>query len=312
MVPASDPAMTEQPILSFRAVAKQYPKGPTALRDISLDLPRGAVAGLIGRNGSGKTTFMHSAIGLLVPTAGEIHTFGVRADRLVDAEMARLGCVYQEATYLEWMSVGEQLDFVASFHRQWDTARVERLVRVLQLDRKARIARLPPGDLQKLSLVLAVAHHPELLLLDEPVSALDPIARGEMLAFLMELLREDGCTIVVSSHVLRDIEAIVDHIVCLDAGDLLAAGPLEDVLERFEEWTLESATGKLPGVGAVPVGVIEARGEGRQARWVVDLRQRASLESQVSGQFGAVVNGRRALNLERAYPVLLRAEGRMA
>lgn len=301
--------MTDAPILSFQQVSKRYPKGPTALREVSFDLPAGAVAGLIGRNGSGKTTLLNAAVGLIVPTAGEVRTFDQPADRLTDAHRARLGCVYQEATYLEWMSVAEQLAFVASFFPRWDTDRVERLLKVLQLDRKARIARLTPGDQQKLSLVIAVAHHPELLLLDEPVSSLDPIARAEMLAFMIELLREDGCTIVISSHVLRDIETIVDHVICLESGARLVAEPLDVFLERYEEWILESPDGRLPN-GAVPAGVVESQGSGRQARWVVSTDRRNELESALGRDFAARLVTCRPLNLERAYPILLKHHGR--
>ena len=132
--------------------------------------------------------------------------------------MIRIGFVPQEIRLIDWMTVEQHLSYVASFYPRWDGERQARLLRELELDTASTVGALSSGNVQKLAVILACCHHPELLVLDEPVSDLDPIARGgRLLEFLLELLREDETTIVVSSHVLRDVEKIVDHgCVCLD------------------------------------------------------------------------------------------------
>ena len=217
-----------------------------ALDDISLAVAERRVVGLIGRNGSGKTTLLHHLLGLLQPTTGSCTTLNRDSAALGSDELSRIGAVYQEYRFLEWMTVHQHLQYVASFYKNWDTDRRDRLLAELELDAAARVATLSPGDVQKMGLILAVCHHPDLLLLDEPVSALDPIARQRLLEFFLDLLHEDECTIVISSHILRDIEQIVDWIVCLDAGRIAVSAGLDELQGRFAEWVVTSKNGALP------------------------------------------------------------------
>ena len=149
----------------------------TALDGLTLDMSPGHMIGLIGRNGSGKTTLIEHLVGLLLPTAGSCRTLGCDAAALGAEELSRMGVVHQEARYIEWMSVRQHLRYVASFYVNWDRGREERLLEQLDLNPKAKIVHLSTGDAQKLGIILAVCHHPDLLLLDEPAAALDPIAR---------------------------------------------------------------------------------------------------------------------------------------
>ncbi len=218
----------------------------TALSDVSLALPCGRIAGLIGRNGSGKTTLLRHVVGLALPTSGECRTLGCPTPELGAAELGRIGFVHQESRFLPWMSVRQLLAYAASFHEAWDREREERLLAELELDPGARVSSLSPGNVQKLAILLAVCHHPQLLLLDEPVSALDPIARESMLSFLLEMVACDELTLVVSSHVLRDVERVVDWIICLDGGRLVENAPLSDLQERYAEWRVTPTDGDLP------------------------------------------------------------------
>ena len=177
--------------LELEHVTKLY-GNVTALDDISLTVPAQRVVGLIGRNGSGKTTLLHHLVGLLLPTSGSCVTLEKNAAALGADELSRIGVVYQENRFLEWMTVSQHLQYVSSFYTSWDTDRQDRLLAELELKTDVRIATLSPGDVQKMGLILAVCHHPELLLLDEPVSALDPIARQRLLEFLLDLLHEDA------------------------------------------------------------------------------------------------------------------------
>lgn len=275
----------------------------TALAGIDLALPRGVVVGLIGKNGSGKTTLLRSALGLCLPDAGQAVTLGRATSALGPQELARIGAVHQENRLFGWMTVERHLEYVAGFYGRWDVQRQTRLLERLELDPRERVDRLTPGGVQKLALVIAVCHHPELLLLDEPVSALDPIARAETLAFLLELLQEDGSTIVVSSHVLHDVERVVDWIVCLDRGRRIESAPLEELQERYAEWNVVSRNAGLP-VRFVEPFVLEQKSDGRQARLVV--RDAASVVDEFSARHHAEI-APRALGLERIFPLLLRA-----
>ena len=207
----------------LEGVGKSF--GPVqALDAVSLRSEPGRVLGLVGRNGSGKTTLLRLLCGLTLPTRGSCRVLGRASQDLGPGELARIGVVHQESRFLPWMRVGQHLEYVATFYAGWDTARERRLVDELELDRRARIGTLSPGNVQKLALVSAMAHGPELLLLDEPVSALDPLAREAMLGALLELIQREETTVVVSSHVLRDLERIVDSVVCLDRGRVVVDG----------------------------------------------------------------------------------------
>ncbi len=230
----------------------------TALDDVTLALPRGSIVGLIGRNGAGKTTLLRHLTGLLLPTSGQVTVLGCPAEQLGEAELNRIGAVDQEGDLLEWMTVEQHVRYVAAFYRNWDRALEEELIGLLELDRKSKISALSGGDRQKVSLVIAVGHRPELLLLDEPISALDPIVRERTLDFLLDLLRESGTTIVISSHILRDVEKIVDRIVCLNEGRLVEVGPLDEIQERHAEWIVTSTAASIgPGQSHLPERFIE-------------------------------------------------------
>ena len=215
-----------------RELTKQF-GDVTALNGISLSVPKRSIVGLIGKNGSGKTTLIRHLIGLYLPTSGACITLGCAIEDLGPGELSRIGVVHQECRFLDWMKVDQHLRYVASFYEHWDRDLEQRLLRDLELDSSARVGTLSPGNVQKLAIILAVCHHPDLLILDEPVSGLDPIAREQLLQFLLELLRQDANTIVVSSHILRDIEKIVDRIICLDEGRVKADASLDDLQDRY-------------------------------------------------------------------------------
>lgn len=212
-----------------------------ALDDVTLSIPERSIVGLIGRNGSGKTTLLHHVVGLQLPSSGRCTTLGHPAETLEAEQLAKIGVVWQEGRFLDWMTVDKHLRYVASFYQNWDRDREQRLLGELELDPKARVGTLSPGNAQKLGIILAVCHHPRLLLLDEPMSALDPISREQVLAFLLELLHEDEATTVISSHVMRDIESIVERIVCLDHGRVSVDSSLDDLQDRYCEWQVTSA-----------------------------------------------------------------------
>ena len=278
----------------------------TALRSLSLTIPSGRIVGLLGRNGAGKTTLLNLACGLLLPTSGSCLTLGRSVADLDTPELTRLGVVLQEARFLEWMTVAQHLEFTAAFYPAWDRTREKRLLADLQLDAARKIAQLSTGDRQKLGIILGVCHHPELLLLDEPISALDPIARSQMLGFLIDLIREDGATIVISSHLLADVEKIIDWVVCLEAGELTTNAAFDELQESYAEWIVTSSNGRLPASFAEPF-VLTHTGDARCAR----LRVRTTDGSE-SGRFAAHHQAEveiRRLNLDEMFPLLIQSRG---
>ncbi len=272
-----------------------------ALDDVTLGAPAGSVIGLVGRNGSGKTTLLHTVVGLLLPDGGTCTTLGRPVAELGPNELGRIGMVHQENRFLAWMRVRQHLRYVASFYASWDSKLERRLLGELELDERARIATMSPGNQQKLALVLAVCHRPRLLLLDEPVSALDPLAREALLALLLELVREGDTTIVVSSHVLRDIERVVDRVVCLDAGQVVADAELDVLKETYAEWRVTSRNGSLPARFAES-WILEQEVESHQARLAVCAadEHRAAFAARWHAEVEV-----HPLNLERIFPLLL-------
>ncbi len=276
-----------------------------ALDGVTVAVPRGSIVGLVGKNGSGKTTLLRHLVGLYLPTSGSSVTLGRPSGELGQAELVRIGAVPQENRFLDWMDVAQHIRYVASFYPRWDQEREARLLEDLELRPDAQVGALSPGNVQKLALVLAAGHHPELLVLDEPVSALDPIARGKLLAFLLELLREDEATILISSHVLRDIEQVVDRVICLDEGRLRVSAALDDLKERYAEWRLYARAGaELPRHFPEPF-VLRQEVNGRQASLLV---RRGEAELAAFQERYPVEVESRALNLERMFPLLIEEE----
>jgi ABC-2 type transport system ATP-binding protein len=274
----------------------------TALDHVDLQLRRPSIVGLLGRNGSGKTTLIRHLMGLQLPSEGSVTTWGRSGAELGHEELVHIGYVPQEIRLLDWMTVEQHLNYVSCFYPQWDRERERRLLDELELDSSSAVGALSTGNLQKLAILLAVCHHPQLLVLDEPVSDLDPIVRRKLLEFLLELLREDEATILVSSHVLRDVEKIVDWVICLDRGRIVTDAALDELKELYSEWLVVSNNGELPERFSEPF-VLAQEISGRQARLLV--KQGASQIDEFRAAHGVEVTGR-PLNLEEMFPVLVR------
>jgi ABC-2 type transport system ATP-binding protein len=290
------------PLITNNLTKRFGPDGQKALNSLSLEIPEGRVVGLLGRNGAGKSTVLHTACGLLLPTEGSCFTLGRPCGELDTPELSQLGFVAQSGRFLEWMTVAQQLAFHASFYPNWDKARETRLLTELELDLSRKIIQLSPGDQQKLGIILGACHHPRLLLLDEPISALDPIVRSRLIEFLIDLVREDGSTIVISSHILADVEKIVDWIVCLDHGELAVSAPFDELQENFAEWIVTSASGKLPARFVEP-WILMQEGDAQQARLRVRVPDSAT-ENRFAATHAATV-AQRQLNPEQLFPLLV-------
>ncbi|MEO7647854.1 MAG: ABC transporter ATP-binding protein [Gemmatimonadaceae bacterium] len=251
-------------VFQLRSVTKRFGR-TIGLDGVSYSAPPQSVIGLIGKNGSGKTTLLRHVTGLYLPTSGECETFGTPSGELDRAGLSRIGVVNQHDTFLPWMRVRQLLRYVSSFYASWDRDLERHLISTLELDDSARVGAMSPGSTQKLALVVATCHRPELLLLDEPLSDLDPIARQDVLKMLLDYFRQGSATIVISSHMLHDIERVADRIVCLDRGRIVADAALDDLKESFGEWWVTSEAGELPARFSDPF-VVSSTGNRYQAR----------------------------------------------
>jgi len=273
----------------------------TALDRIDLKIRRPSIVGLLGKNGSGKTTLIQHLMGLQLPDEGSVTTLDRFSAKLGHNELIHVGYVPQEIRLLDWMTVEQHVRYVSCFYPKWDGKREQRLLEELELDASKVVGTLSTGNLQKLAIILAVCHHPDFLVLDEPVSDLDPIVRGKLLEFLLELLREDEAAILVSSHVLRDVEKIVDWVICLDEGHVVTDAGLDELKERYAEWRVVSNNGDLPPRFTEPF-VLSQEVSGRQARLLV---RHAGPELEAFCETHGVEVTGRPLNLEEMFPVLV-------
>jgi len=211
-------------------VGKRY-RHRWALRDCSLALREGGIVGLVGANGAGKTTLLQLLVGLLEPSEGSIRVFGEPPSAGPDA-LARVGFLAQDAPVYTSLSVGDHLRLGRELNPGWDDGFARRRIGCLGLDLGVRAGRLSGGQRSQLALTLAMAKRPQLLVLDEPMASLDPLARREFLADLMELVAEQRPTVVLSSHSLADVERVCDHLVVLAQGQVRVAGAVDDLLDE--------------------------------------------------------------------------------
>lgn len=276
-----------------------------ALMGVTTAGASGAIIGLIGRNGSGKSTLLRLVAGLYLPDAGRVTTLGAASASLGARELARIGFADQHAAPLRWMTGEQLLRYVSTFYASWDRELERRLVRELELNVTQRVYAMSPGNVQKLAVIAATSHRPELLLLDEPLSDLDPLARRGVLQVLLERFSSEGMTMVISSHLLGDIEPVVNRIICLDAGRVAADEELDALHEQFGEWIVTSPAGRLPQAFAEPY-VLAAHGDAHRARLLVRDAGRYIDDFAAVHDASVAV---RPVNLDTIFPLLLARGG---
>jgi ABC-2 type transport system ATP-binding protein len=215
-------------VIEAHGLGKRYGRR-WALTDCALEIPAGQVVGLVGPNGAGKTTLLHLAVGLLQPSSGSIAVLGGRPGD-GPGQLGRVGFVAQDAPTYANLSVGDHLRLGGWTNRGWDRQLATQRIEQLGLDSKQKAGKLSGGQRAQLALTLAVAKRPDLLILDEPVASLDPLARREFLQSLMEVVAEDGVSVVLSSHLVADLERVCDYLVVLVSSRVQVAGEIETLL----------------------------------------------------------------------------------
>jgi ABC-2 type transport system ATP-binding protein len=230
--------------LSASRLCKRF-GSKTVLDGIDFQLGEGQVLGLIGRNGAGKSTLIRCLLGLIEQDGGECRVFGEPSETLGDEAKARLAYVPQQPNALGWLRTGDMLDFVRRFYPRWDQALAGSLMARWELDPVQRIDELSPGERQRLALIRALATRPELLVLDEPAAALDPVARRDLLREIAMLASDNGATVLFSTHILSDLERVASHVAFVDRGRLLVEGELDGMKERYASVQLPPALAAL-------------------------------------------------------------------
>jgi ABC-2 type transport system ATP-binding protein len=255
-------------VLETAGLSKRYGRR-WALSDCTLEIPPGHVVGIVGPNGAGKTTLLHLAVGVLSPTSGSILVLGDRPARGA-AQLARVGFVSQETPVYAGLSVADHLRFGAWLNPSWDQHLAEQRIEQLGLDPAQAAGKLSGGQRAQLALTLAIAKRPELLVLDEPVASLDPLARREFLQHLMESVAEDGLSVVLSSHLVSDVERVCDYLIVLVSSRVQVAGEMEDLLASHLR-----LTGPRRDLETLPANqeVIEANHTDRQSTLIVRTDQ---------------------------------------
>jgi ABC-2 type transport system ATP-binding protein len=222
-------------VLRAEGLGKSYGR-LWALSDCTLDVPAGRVVGLVGPNGAGKTTLLNLAVGMLTPTSGTIEVLGGRPGAS-PAQLAKVGFVAQSTPTYAGLSVEEHLRLGARLNPGWDDTLARGRIRRLGLDFSHRAGKLSGGQRAQLALTLGVAKRPELLILDEPVASLDPLARREFLQDLMEAVAEHELSVVLSSHLVSDLERVCDHLIVLVASRVQLAGDIDTLLATHHRLT---------------------------------------------------------------------------
>jgi len=251
-------------VLQTDGLGKQFGRR-WALRDCTLSIPAGKVVGLVGPNGAGKTTLLQLAVGLLEPTSGTIEVLSSRPAES-PAQLGRVGFVAQETPTYATLSIADHLRLGAWLNPGWNSEQAERRIEQLGLDPRQRAGKLSGGQRAQLALTLAIAKRPELLILDEPVASLDPVARRDFLRGLMEVVAEHGVSVVLSSHLVADLERVCDYLVVLVNSRVQVAGEIDQLLASHHR-----LIGPRRDPSTVPANqeVIEAMHADRQSTLIV-------------------------------------------
>ena len=279
-------------VVEIQGLDRRFGK-KAALEGIDLAVPKGVVLGLVGANGAGKTTLIKHLLGLLKAQTGTVRVFGLDPVRYPAEVLGRIGYLSENRELPEWMRVGELLRYTQAFYPAWDVLYAQDLLTLFELNRDQKIKTLSRGQRAQTALLIALAYRPDLLLLDEPSSGLDPVVRRDILAAIVRTVADEGRTVVFSSHLLDEVERVADTVVMIHQGRIV----LEDSLDAIKA-THTRLTVRFPQPVASPPalqGVLSCTG-GPQEWTYVCHNGSTDIEHEVEALHGSVV--------ERAVPTL--------
>src|SRR5262245_16940245 len=268
-----------------------------ALDNVSLTVPRGIVFGLVGANGAGKTTLIRHVLGLLKAQSGSVRVFGLDPVAEPISVLSRIGYLSEEGDLPGWMRVDELMRYMRAFYPNWDEAYAQDLRRQFGLDPAAKVKNLSKGQRARAGLLVALAYRPELLLLDEPSSGLDPIVRRDILGAIVRTIADEGRTVLFSSHLLEEVERVSDCVAMLKAGRVVFAGELDEVKQTHHRLTLrfDDERRSPPPLDGV------LSWEGRGCEWSAVARGRLEALTLAASAVGAEVVEQKGLSLDEIF-----------
>ena len=280
-------------VVAVNGLTRRY-GAKLALDNVSLTVPRGIVFGLVGANGAGKTTLIKHILGLFKAQSGSVRVFG--RDPVADpvGVLSRIGYLAEENDLPGWMRVGELLRYTQAFYPAWDDVYAEELRRSFELDASARVKSLSKGQRARAGLLIALAYRPELLVLDEPSSGLDPVVRRDIMGAIVRTIADEGRTVLFSSHLLNEVERVADQVTMIHKGRVVFSAALDDVKETHRCLTL-----RFPESQARPpalAGALAWEGAGRE--WTAVCNGRPGELRAAAAACGASVVAERVPSLD--------------
>ena len=267
-MPEKSPKEAET-VVEIRGVTRRF-GSVTALDNVTLCVPPGTVFGLVGVNAAGKTTLLRHVLGLLKAQSGSVRVFGL--DPVADpvGVLSKIGYLSEERDLPDWMRVDELLRYTQAFYPTWDEDYAEQLRSSFEIDPAARVKSLSRGQRARTALLVALAYRPEILVLDEPSSGLDPIVRRDILGAIIRTISEEGRTVLFSSHLLEEVERVSDHIAMIHRGRIVLCGGIDQIKGSFHRLTVRFAEpqARPPSIA----GALVWKGAGQEWTAVCDGR----------------------------------------
>jgi ABC-2 type transport system ATP-binding protein len=294
-VTAQPPASPDN-VIAIRNLTRQF-GAKRALDNVSLIVPRGVVFGLVGANGAGKTTLIKHVLGLLKAQSGSVRVFGLDPVAEPIAVLSRLGYLSEEGDLPGWMRVDELMRYMRAFYPNWDESYAEDLRQQFALDPATKVKNLSKGQRARAGLLVALAYRPELLLLDEPSSGLDPIVRRDILGAIVRTIADEGRTVLFSSHLLEEVERVSDCVAMLKAGRVVFAGELDEVKQTHHRLTLRFDDDRRRP--PLLEGVLSW--EGRGCEWSAVARGRLEELTLAASAVGAEVIQQKSVSLDEIF-----------
>jgi ABC-2 type transport system ATP-binding protein len=284
------------PIVELRRVSRRF-GNKTALDDISLTVPRGGVFGLIGGNGAGKTTLIKHVLGLLKAQSGAVQVFGLDPVQNPVGTLGRIGYLSEDRDLPNWMRVSELMRYTQAFFPNWDERYAEELREAFDLDANAKVKELSRGQRARAGLLAALAHRPELLILDEPSSGLDPVVRRDILGAIIRTIADEGRTVLFSSHLLDEVERVADRVAIIHQGRILLTSTMDEIKDTHRRMTLRftQSLDRPPSL----VGTLAFEGQG--AEWTYVCSGESDQLRRAAEAIGATVVGDAALSLDEIF-----------
>jgi ABC-2 type transport system ATP-binding protein len=286
MNPTFPSPSSAEALIAVTGLSRRF--GPkAALNGVSLYVPRGCVFGLVGENGAGKTTLIKHLLGLLRAETGTVRVFGHDPITQTVEVLGRIGYLSENRDLPAWMRIDELLRYTEGFYPEWDRAYAEQLRQQFGLSAAARVRTLSQGQQAKLGLLLALAYRPELLLLDEPSSGLDPLVRHDILGAILRSVAEEGRTVLFSSHLLDEVERVSDHLAMIHDGRIVFSGPLDQVKQSHRRLIIrfEAAPSGPPRLE----GALSISGSGREWK-IVCGEANGAMAARVASLGGTIVD----------------------